>query len=169
MKLKDVLQDLEILSCSADPEVEINGICYDSRAVRPGNLFVAVRGFTVDGHRFIPKAIEMGAAAVLCESVPDQPGPYVQTGDSRLGLALTSRAFFGYPAREMTMIGITGTSGKTTSSYLLKHLLESKLGIKVGLIGTNGNMIAEIERYAAECLGMQQAAPGQIVYLESLD
>lgn len=143
MKLKDVLQDLEILSCSADPEVEINGICYDSRAVRPGNLFVAVRGFTVDGHRFIPKAIEMGAAAVLCESVPDQPGPYVQTGDSRLGLALTSRAFFGYPAREMTMIGITGTSGKTTSSYLLKHLLESKLGIKVGLIGTNGNMIGD--------------------------
>ena len=143
MKLREVIRDLEILSCSADLEAEISGICYDSRKLKNGDLFVAVRGFTVDGHRFIHKAIEMGAAAILCESVPEEPGPYVQIADCRYGLALASSAFYGYPSREMTMIGITGTSGKTTSSYLVKHLVESKLGVKVGLIGTNGNMIGD--------------------------
>lgn len=144
MILRDVIRDLNILNCSADPEAEITGVCYDSRAVKPGDLFVAVCGFTADGHRFIPAALEKGASAVLCERLPGQPGPYVQVADSRLGLALASGAFYGYPSRRMTMIGITGTSGKTTSSYLLKHLLETGLGAKVGLIGTNGNMIGDV-------------------------
>lgn len=143
MKLREVIRDLEILGCSADPEAEITGVCYDSRAVKPGELFVAVRGFTADGHRFIPAALEKGAAAILCETAPEGEGPYVQVADCRLGLALASSAFYGYPSRSMTMIGITGTSGKTTSSYLMKHLLESELGAKVGLIGTNGNMIGD--------------------------
>ena len=143
MKLSEVIQDLEVLNCSADPGTEIHGICYDSRAVRPGDLFVAVRGYNVDGHRFIPKALENGAAAVLCETPPEEPCPYVQIADCRLGLALASSAFYGYPSRRMTMIGITGTSGKTTSSYLLKHLLETTLNAKVGLVGTNGNMIGD--------------------------
>lgn len=143
MKLREILQDLRILSKNVDLETEITGICYDSRTAKPGFLFVAVRGFAVDGHRFIPKAMENGAAAVLCETPPEDPIPYVQIEDCRLGLALASRAFFGYPSREMKMIGFTGTNGKTTSSYLMKHLLETKCRAKVGLIGTNGIMIGD--------------------------
>ena len=143
MKLKDLVKNIRVLEMSADPETEISGVSYDSRQTQPGDLFVAVRGFEVDGHRFIPKAMERGAAAVLCETPPTDGTPYVQTDDCRLGLALTSRDFFGNPAAEMKLIGITGTSGKTTSSYILKHLLEAKLDAKVGLIGTNGNWIGD--------------------------
>ena len=143
MKLKEILADLTVLRMSAEPETEITGISYDSRVTQPGDLFVAIRGFETDGHRFIPRAMEQGAAAVLCEIPPEDGTPFVQVEDSRLGLALASRAFFGDPAGEMKLIGITGTSGKTTVSYLLKHLLESKLDAKVGLIGTNGNWIGD--------------------------
>ena len=143
MKLKDIIQNIKIIRCTADPETEITGVCYDSRKVQPGDLFVAVRGFSSDGHRFIPMAREKGAAAILCEELPEDETACVQTDDCRLGLALCSRDFFGNPAAEMTIIGITGTSGKTTTSYLMKHMLEAKLGAKVGLIGTNGNCIGE--------------------------
>lgn len=143
MKLKDIVKDLQILSATADMEREITGICYDSRLVKPGDLFVAVKGLTVDGHRFIPKAMELGAAAVLCQDVPAGEVSYVQVADCRYGLALCSRSFFGNPAAEMTVIGFTGTSGKTSSTIIMKHLLEQELGAKVGLIGTNGNMIGQ--------------------------
>ena len=143
MKLREIVKNLNILDANADMDMDIKGISYDSRKTQPGDLFVAIRGFESDGHRFIPKAVEKGAAAVLCEAAPEDGTPYVRVADCRLGLALSSREFFGNPAAEMTMIGITGTSGKTTSSYLLKHLLESKLDAKVGLIGTNGNMIGD--------------------------
>ena len=143
MKLKELVKNIKILAWAADPETEITGICYDSRKVEKGDLFVAVKGFTSDGHRFIPKAMELGAAAVLCEDAPEGELPYLRTDDSRQGLAEVSRVFFGDPASEMCMIGITGTSGKTSSSYLLKHLLEETLHAKVGLVGTNGNMIGE--------------------------
>ena len=141
MKLREIIANIKVLSCTADPETEIAGVCYDSRKVQPGDLFVAVRGFSSDGHRFIPMAREKGAAAILCEELPEDASNCVQTDDSRLGLALCSREFFGNPAAEMTVIGFTGTSGKTTSSFLMKHLLEKELGAKVGLIGTNGNSI----------------------------
>ncbi len=143
MKLSEILRDIEILSAAADMDTEIGGVSYDSRRTEPGDLFVAVKGFSSDGHRFIPAAMEKGAAAVLCEDVPADGTPFVQVRDCRLALALASRSFFGEPAKEMTLIGITGTSGKTTSSYLIKHMLETRLGAKVGLIGTNGHMIGD--------------------------
>ena len=143
MKLSEILRDIEVLSASADMDTEIGGVSYDSRRTEPGDLFVAVKGFSSDGHRFIPAAIEKGAAAVLCEDIPADGTPYVQIRDCRLGLALASRNLFGEPAKEMTLIGITGTSGKTSSSYLVKHMLETRLGAKVGLIGTNGHMIGD--------------------------
>ena len=143
MKLREIIQKIRVLDTNADPDMEIAGVSYDSRQTQPGDLFVAVRGFEADGHRFIPKALERGAAAVLCETPPTDGTPYVRTDDCRLGLALASREFFGNPAAEMKLIGITGTSGKTTSSYILKHLLEAKLDAKVGLIGTNGNWIGD--------------------------
>ena len=143
MKLKDLLKNLEIVSATADMELEISGISYDSRQTQPGDLFVAIKGFETDGHRFIPKAMERGAAAVLCEEAPADGTPYIQIRDCRYGLAIVSRDFFGDPASRMKVIGFTGTSGKTSSTHLLKHVLESQCGAKVGLIGTNGNMIGD--------------------------
>lgn len=143
MKLRELIKNLTVSEMNADPELEINGVSYDSRATKKGDIFVAISGFEADGHKFISKAAENGAAAVLCEKKPDIDIPYVQISDSRYGLAIVSRDFFGNPAAEMKMIGITGTSGKTSSSYLIKHMLESKLDAKVGLIGTNGNMIGD--------------------------
>ena len=143
MKLKEILKDIELLECTADPELEIGGVSYDSRSVQPGELFAAIVGFESDGHRYIPAAAERGAVAVLCEKAPETEIPYVRVADSRLALALASRNFFGNPAGKMQIIGITGTNGKTTSTLLMKHLLEETLGAKVGLIGTNANMIGD--------------------------
>lgn len=141
MKLKDLLKSIDVTESSASGELEIGGLCYDSRKVRPGDLFVAIRGYESDGHRFIAMAREKGAAAVLCEQAPGEDIPYVLTPDSRLALALASRDFFGNASAEMRMIAFTGTNGKTTCSYIMKHLLENCLDAKVGLIGTNGVMI----------------------------
>ena len=143
MKLGKLLENIPALEFCADPETEITGISYDSRKTQPGDLFVAIKGFEADGHRFIPKAMEKGAAAVLCEDAPADGTPYVQIKDCRFGLAVVSRDFFGNPAAQMKIVGFTGTSGKTSSTHLLKHVLESELGAKVGLIGTNGNMIGD--------------------------
>ena len=143
MKLKDLLLGLEPLEIYGDPEQEITGICYDSRQVKPGDVFVAISGFAVDGHRFIPMAVEKGAAVVFCERTPEAAVNYVRFADTRKALALASANWFGHPAEQMTMIGITGTNGKTTSTYLLKHILEKELGAKVGLVGTIQNMIGE--------------------------
>lgn len=143
MKLRELIKNLSIIEMNADAELEISGVSYDSRKTEKGDMFVAIRGFEADGHKFILKAVENGAAVILCEEKPSCDIPYVLVSDSRYGLAIVSRDFFGDPASEMTMIGITGTSGKTSSSYLIKHMLESKLDAKVGLIGTNGNMIGD--------------------------
>ena len=143
MKLREIIKDLDVIGMKADLDTEISGVSYDSRATEPGDLFVAIKGFESDGHRFIQKAVEKGAAAVLCQEPPEGGVSYVQIADCRYGLALASRTLFGDPASEMCLIGFTGTSGKTSSSYIMKHLLEAKLDAKVGLIGTNGNMIGD--------------------------
>ena len=140
MKLQKLLGSIPVLECTADPDTEIRDICYDSRAVQPGDLFVAVSGYAVDGHKYMEKALEAGAAAVLCEHAPEH-GAYIRVADSRHALAEVSAAYFGHPAKELTMIGVTGTNGKTTVTTLLKHVLEETRGAKVGLVGTNGNMI----------------------------
>ena len=143
MKLKELLQGLEILSATADMEMEIPAVSYDSRQTREGDLFVAMTGFAVDGHTFIPKAEAAGAAAVLCEKLPESGIPYVQVADTRCALAVVGANFCGHPADSMTMVAVTGTNGKTTTTYLLKAILEQTLGAKVGLIGTNQNMIGD--------------------------
>ena len=149
MKLKELTGRLAVTRAQADPEIEITGISYDSRRTEPGDLFVAIRGFETDGHRYISKALERGAAAVVCEDTTEallaSGAPYVQVEDARLALALASCAFFGDPSKAMTMIGITGTSGKTSVSVLLKQVLEEVGGRKVGLIGTLGIRIGERE------------------------
>ncbi len=160
MKLKELLAGLEILSAAVDMETEIGDVCYDSRQAKPGVLFVALSGYTVDGHKFIPQAVAAGAAAVLCQVPPEGEGiPYVQVADSRRALAVAGTNFFGHPAEAMTMVGVTGTNGKTTTTYLLKAVLEAR-GEKVGLIGTNQNMIGEevlpTERTTPESFELQK-------------
>ena len=142
MKLKDLLRGIPVLSATADLDLDIGGVSYDSRATKPGDLFVAMKGFAVDGHTFIGKAAAAGAAAVLCQDVPEgMEIPYVQVADSRRALAVMAANYFGHPADDMTMVAVTGTNGKTTTTYLLKAILEQAAGAKVGLIGTNQNMI----------------------------
>ena len=106
-------------------------------------MFVAITGYETDGHRFIPMALEKGAACVLCQRKPEGKTPCVLVSDSRAALARLGRNWFGDPAASMTMVGVTGTNGKTTTTYLLKDILEKCLGAKVGLIGTNQNMIGD--------------------------
>ncbi len=143
MKLGELIKDISALSNRADAETEITGISYDSRTTQKGDLFVAIKGLSSDGHRFIPKAVQAGAAAVICEEIPQEDIPYILVENSRSALAHVSAAFFCYPARKMKVIGVTGTSGKTTTTHLIKHVLEKTRGWKVGLIGTNGNMIGD--------------------------
>jgi len=142
MQLKRLLDGVTYQG-SAGQEVEISGICYDTRDMRPGCLFVALRGYKTDGHRYIRRALEQGAAAVLCERPPEGEGPWLVVPDGRAALAAVSSNWFGHPAREMTLLAVTGTNGKTTTTYLLKAMLEGVLGAKVGLIGTNQNLIGE--------------------------
>ena len=128
MKLKELLQGLTVLEATADLETDISHVRYDSRQTRPGDLFVAMHGFAVDGHDFIGKAMEAGAAAVLCEKAPREDIPYVRVADSRRALAVVGANFYGHPADNMTMVAVTGTNGKTTTTYLLKAILEQALG-----------------------------------------
>ena len=143
MHLKTLLAGLSLRSATADMETEITHISYDSRTTAPGDVFVAMTGFATDGHKYIAAALEKGAAAVLCQNLPEGDGPYIRTADSRRALAVIGANWFGHPAEEMTMIAVTGTCGKTTTTYLLKAILEQVRGAKVGLIGTNQNMIGQ--------------------------
>ncbi len=143
MKLRELLNGLTILAHTADLEQDIREVQYDSRHVSPGDLFVAISGAETDGHRYIPMAREKGAVCVVCQSAPEGGIPYVQVADSRRALAVIGANRFDHPADELTMIGVTGTSGKTTSTYLIKRILEQKAGAKVGLIGTIQNMIGD--------------------------
>ena len=143
MKLKELLQGIQVLACTADLETEISSVAYDSRKVEQGGLFVAISGFTSDGNRFIPMAMEKGAAVVVTAKKPNLDVPYVLVDNDRLALAMLGTNFYGKPAESMTMIGITGTNGKTSVTLLLKQVLEESLGAKVGLIGTMGALVGD--------------------------
>lgn len=143
MKLKQLLTDVTVLQCNADPEMEISHIAYDSRKVEKGSLFVAISGFAADGNRFIPMAIQNGAAVVVTAKKPEQDIPYVLVESDRMALALLGCNFYGHPAKAMTLIGVTGTNGKTSATLLLKQVMEKTLGAKVGLIGTMENRIGD--------------------------
>ena len=160
MKLAEMLKDIKVLKLAADVNSEIAGISYDSRRTKPGDMFVAISGFESDGYDYIPSAVKNGACVILCDRAPKVEIPYVLVENCRHALAMASRNYFGDPAGEMCVIGVTGTNGKTTSTYLMKHLLEEKLNAKVGLVGTNGNMIGDelihTERTTPESFELQQ-------------
>ena len=143
MKLKELLQGIHVLESNVDFEMNINAVAYDSRKVTEGSLFVAITGFASDGNRFIPMALEKGAAVVVTAKKPAQDVPYVLVESDRYALAMSGTNFYGHPAKSMTMIGVTGTNGKTSVTLLLKHVLEKTLGAKVGLIGTMENLVGD--------------------------
>ncbi len=123
------------------PEIAITGIALDSRQVEPGNVFIALQGGSVDGHRFIPQAITQGAVAVVgSEPSFDIEVPYIRVTDGRLALAQLSAAFFGFPARELIVVGVTGTDGKTTTANLIFHILKAAK-IQAGMITTVNALI----------------------------
>ncbi len=142
LKLTEVLKGIEIIDNSCGLNTEISGIECDSRKIKDGFLFVAVRGFETDGNRFIDSAVNNGAAVVVTDDENTSCADRILVKDARAFLADASRNFFGNPAKDMKMIGVTGTNGKTTVTYLIKQCLE-KNGAKCGLIGTNQNMIGE--------------------------
>ena len=136
MKLNELLQNVDVIAINADINMEISGVAYDSRKVAPGNVFVAIRGFTSDGNRFIPMAVEKGASAVVSAMRPSAETPYILVRNDRLALAQIAANFYGHPVKSMKLIGVTGTNGKTSVTLLLKHILERVLGVRVGLIGS---------------------------------
>ena len=129
---------MEVLSTAGDLSVEIDNLEFDSREAKPGTLFFAMRGTQTDGHRFIGAAVGLGASAVVCEEVPEElcgGVTYVRVADSTVALGRIASAFYGHPSRNLKLVGITGTNGKTTTATLLYRLFR-RLGYKVGLIST---------------------------------
>ena len=132
--------DHRFLQQTSDPE--LTDVAYDTRKLTPGCAFVCIRGAKLDSHALAAQAAEQGAAALIVEHAVDAPAdiPVVQVADSRIALAEMAANFFGHPARQLKTVGITGTKGKTTTTYLLKAILE-EAGHKTGLIGSIGALI----------------------------
>lgn len=143
MKLETLLQGIEVLETNASMDMEISGVSYSSRTTKAGELFVAVTGYQTDGHRYIPDAIDHGAALILCERELPTQVPWVRVENTRKALAQLGANWYRHPAKDMVMLGITGTNGKTSGTYLLKTLLEEALSAKVGVIGTICNLIGD--------------------------
>lgn len=143
MRLDRLLVDIPTLATRGPVDIEVKGLAYDSRQVRPGELFVAVPGLDADGHDYIPEAVRRGAAAVIGEREPDRIAPhtpYVQVADSRLTLALLAATWYGHPGRRLRVVGVTGTDGKTTTVRLIGAMLEAA-GHRVGLVSTVSALI----------------------------
>ncbi len=148
--LKDIIGATPNPQVIGNIEQDIAALTFDSRSARAQSLFFAVPGTKVDGHRFIPKAIEAGTTAIVCEQVPDERPEgvcFIQVADSNLALAHISDFFFDHPSRDLTLVGVTGTNGKTTTVTLL-HGLFSKLGYKAGLLSTVKYIIGNSEQEA---------------------
>jgi UDP-N-acetylmuramoyl-L-alanyl-D-glutamate--2,6-diaminopimelate ligase len=145
ISLNRLIQHLKLQAPISGKEVTVTGIALDSRKVKPGDLFFALSGTKADGHRFIDDAIQRGAVAVVgTQPLANVPFPYLQVSDGRWALAHLSAAFFGLPARQLTVIGVTGTDGKTTTTNLIYHLLKAA-GYQVGMISTVKAVIGEEE------------------------
>ena len=145
MKLNELLKDVKVLNTVGDAGVEITGVNIDSRRIETGHLFVAIPGTQTDGHKFIPKAIELGAAAILCEQIPEEQAEgvtyvVVESTESVVGIVATH--FFGDPSRKLKLVGVTGTNGKTTIATLLYNMFR-KFGHKCGLLSTVCNYIED--------------------------
>lgn len=137
MNLLSLLEHLEYKCLQGSTEQEVSSVVYDSRKVEEGSLFICIRGAVVDGHKFIPDVVAKGAKTLIVEEAVEAPEDVtvIQVEDTRYAMAFISAAWFGHPAEKLKTIGITGTKGKTTTTYMVKSILENA-GYKVGLIGT---------------------------------
>lgn len=149
MKLSEILNGINDLKAKGSVDIQIENIAYDSRKVTADTLFVAIKGYDVDGHDYIEEAMKNGATAILLENVDKirnitlpENVTFIVTKDARFSLAIAACNFYGNPSRKFKLIGVTGTKGKTTTTYMIKTLLEAQ-GKKVGLIGTIENYIGE--------------------------
>ena len=143
MKLNELLKNVDILNILGDTEVEITGVNIDSRRIEPGHLFVAIVGTQTDGHKYIPKAIELGAKVILCEQLPEDKAEgvtYVVVKSTEDCVGEVATQFYGDPSRKLTLVGVTGTNGKTTIATLLYNMFR-KFGHKCGLLSTVCNYI----------------------------
>ena len=145
MKLRDLFAGIPFGGEWYDENLEITSVTADSRQVQPGALFAALPGTNRNGEDFIPGALERGAVAVLCSRAPDFPGPWLAVKNPRAAYATVCANWFGNPADTMHLVAVTGTNGKTTTTTLLYELLSGVTGAKVGLIGTNRNLIGGME------------------------
>ena len=147
MKLNEVLKNITPIKIVGNDNVEITGVNIDSRRIKAGHLFVAIRGTQVDGHQFIDKAIELGADAVLCEELPENLSDhvtYVQVESTEDAVGKVATLFYGNPSHKLKLVGVTGTNGKTTIATLLYNMFR-KFGYKVGLLSTVCNYIDDVE------------------------
>lgn len=137
MKLISLLEKLEYTCLQGSTDQEVKNVIYDSRKVEEGSLFICIRGAVVDGHKFVPDVVAKGAKVLIVEEAVEAPEDVtvILVKDTRYAMAFISAAYFGYPAEKLKTIGITGTKGKTTTTYMVKSILENA-GYKVGLIGT---------------------------------
>ena len=167
MELKKILVGLEGLKAKGSLDIDITGLESNSKNVKEGYMFIAIKGFAVDGHKFIDDAVKAGAKAIMIEEGCDLKSvklpkdvTLIMAKDTREALAICSCNFYDNPSRKFKLIGITGTKGKTTTTYMIKEILE-RAGHKVGLIGTiatyiNGKMIGESSRTTPESLELQK-------------
>ena len=167
MELKKVLIGLEGLKAKGSLDIEINNLDSNSKNIKDGDMFIAIKGFSVDGHKYINDAIKAGAKAVMVEegtNLKDIKLPedvtLIIAKDTREALAICSCNFYGNPSLKFKLIGVTGTKGKTTTTFMIKEILE-RAGYKVGLIGTiatyiNGKMISESSRTTPESIELQR-------------
>ena len=167
MKLKEMLVGLDGLKVKGNLDVEIEEIENNSQKVKKGYMFIAIKGFSTDGHQYVENAIENGANCVIIEEGCDlkslkisEETTVVMAKDTREAMAIISSNFYGNPSRKFKLIGVTGTKGKTTTTFMIKEILE-KAGKKVGLIGTiatyiNGKKLMDSDRTTPESLELQQ-------------
>jgi UDP-N-acetylmuramoyl-L-alanyl-D-glutamate--2,6-diaminopimelate ligase len=157
MKLSELFEGTSA-EIDGDPETEVTALVYDSRGVGPGTLFFCVPGHTADGHDFAAGAVADGASALVVERRLDLPVAQVLVGDARAAMAPAARRFFGDPTAELEVVGITGTNGKTTTAFLVRHLLEAA-GRQTGLLGTVkqvvGGVEESVERTTPEAIDLQ--------------
>ena len=143
MRLNELTKGIKTMQIAGDADIDITGVNIDSRKIKPGHLFVAMKGTQVDGHTFIPKALELGAAAVLCEDMPEERKDgvvYVQVESTEDAVGKVATLFYGDPSTKLKLVGVTGTNGKTTIATLLYNMFR-KFGYKCGLLSTVCNYI----------------------------
>ncbi|WP_438446311.1 UDP-N-acetylmuramoyl-L-alanyl-D-glutamate--2,6-diaminopimelate ligase [Gorillibacterium sp. sgz5001074] len=159
MNLKELAGLFAVSAIIGDGNVEITGIQSDSRQAGPGDLFICVRGFKVDGHRFADKAVEQGAVALVVEERLPLDVPMLVVKDARFAMSVIANHFYGYPSHDMKVIGVTGTNGKTTTTYMLEKILND-CGFRTGLMGTVrmriGDEIFPTENTTQEALDLQR-------------